>query len=187
MMTVSIWNKYAIVVYLVKKYANQGHLGRTVLQKLVYLLQVLFNINCGYDFKFYTYGPFSSEILSNIDIMERYHAIKTHRVDYGCGYLGYEIESASECDKVLDRSQEFISKNRDNIDRMLDIFQGKTAEQLELYATIVWVDRDIKTTSHSSEEICSIVKELKPKFDIGTINSGIEFIKSHNFLTSHQG
>ena len=186
MMMVPIWNKYAIIVFLVKEYAKQGRIGRTALQKLIYLLQELFNINCGYDFKFYTYGPFSSEILSNIDIMERYHAIKTHRVDYGHGYSGYEIESATESDKVLERSQEFIKENSDTINQMLDIFRGKTAEQLELYATIVWVDRDIKTTSHSSEEICSIVKELKPKFDQGTIKSGIEFIKSHNFLTSHQ-
>ena len=65
MMMVPIWNKYAIIVFLVKEYAKQGRIGRTALQKLIYLLQELFNINCGYDFKFYTYGPFSSEILSN--------------------------------------------------------------------------------------------------------------------------
>ncbi|MBR2180381.1 MAG: hypothetical protein IJ949_00670 [Oscillospiraceae bacterium] len=118
--------------------------------------------------------------------MERYHAIKTHRVDYGHGYSGYEIESATESDKVLERSQEFIKENSDTINQMLDIFRGKTAEQLELYATIVWVDRDMKTTSRSSEDMCSIVKDLKPKFDENTINSGIEFIKGYNFLTIYQ-
>ena len=43
--------------------------GRTVLQKLVYLLHVLYGVNPGYDFELYTYGPFSSQLLSDLDVV----------------------------------------------------------------------------------------------------------------------
>ena len=62
-------------------------------------------------------------------------------------------------------------------------FGGENAVHLELYATIVWVDRDLTVKPHKSkEELANIVKELKPKFSSEEIQRGISFIEEKKFL-----
>ena len=182
--SISILTKYAIIATIVKTIHEKGeHIGRTALQKLIFLLQTLYNVNCGYEFCFYTYGPFSSEILSNIEEMEKYNALKIDYINYQNGYSGYEIKPSSECEKVITIANDFLMANEEQLKSLLSSFGGENAVHLELYATIVWVDRDLTVKPHKSkEELANIVKELKPKFSLDEIKKGISFIEEKKFL-----
>ena len=182
--SISILTKYAIIATIVKTIHEKGeHIGRTALQKLIFLLQTLYNVNCGYEFCFYTYGPFSSEILSNIEEMEKYNALKIDYINYQNGYSGYEIKPSSECEKVITIANDFLMANEEQLKSLLSSFGGENAVHLELYATIVWVDRDLTVKPHKSkEELANIVKELKPKFSSEEIQRGISFIEEKKFL-----
>ena len=41
--------------------------GKTVLMKLLYLLQEVYKAPLGYRFSFYTYGPYSPEVIQDLD------------------------------------------------------------------------------------------------------------------------
>lgn len=77
-------------------------------------------------------------------------------------------------------------ENEEQLKSLLSLFGEENAvhlELLELYATIVWVDRDLTVKPHKSKaELANIVKEFKPKFSLDEINAGISFIEKKNFL-----
>ena len=186
MITVSKWVKYAIIADLAKKLQEKGlHLGRTALQKFIYLLQELYNVDCGYEFKFYTYGPFSSEISGNLEIMTLYDVIKVQPPDCSYGRSAYKIEPSAECEALLETASDFLAENREKIETLLSVFGNKTAENLELYATVAWVDRSLYSNENKGwEDIASLVHELKPKFEMDKIKEGIQFMNNYGFLLS---
>jgi uncharacterized protein YwgA len=71
------YDRYALIAELAHR---SDSLGRTSLQKKIYLLQTLFYVNLGYDFTLYTYGPFTSEILSDLDVAEAMGAVRVNSV-----------------------------------------------------------------------------------------------------------
>ena len=49
------WEQYGLIVDLTQRLKDKRpQLGKTALQKLVYLLQHVYNVECGYDFSLYT-------------------------------------------------------------------------------------------------------------------------------------
>ena len=186
MSMVTKWVKYAIIADLAKKLKERGNnLGRTALQKFVYLLQELYNVDCGYEFKFYTYGPFSSEITGNLEMITAYDAVKVQPPDYSSGRSAYKIEPSAECDALLETASDFLAENEYKIVALLDVFGNKTAENLELYATVVWVDRSLHSDQNKGHtDIATLVHELKPKFEMEKVQEGIEFMSSLGFLLS---
>jgi len=69
--------------------------GRTRLQKLLFLAQEDFSepLDTGYEFYAYDYGPFSKELLDDIESLERDGLVSERNIDLGHGekYI-YEIE-----------------------------------------------------------------------------------------------
>lgn len=70
------WEKYGIIAeFAYRLYNLELRFGKTALQKFIYLLQELYNVKIGYDFSLYTYGPFSSELLSDLDFVESLNGV----------------------------------------------------------------------------------------------------------------
>ena len=183
---VSKWIKYAIIAELAKKLKEKGNnLGRTALQKFVYLLQEVYGVDCGYEFRFYTYGPFSSEIIGNLEIITAYDAVKVQPPDHISGRSAYKIEPSAECDALLETASDFLAENEDKIAALLDVFGNKTAESLELYATVVWVDRSLHGDQNKGHtDIAPLVHELKPKFEMEKVQESIKFMSNLGLLLS---
>ena len=176
------WKRYALLVDIIEKVAKD-HLcqGRTALQKFIYLLQELYQVDCGYDFRFYTYGPFSSEILCDLDTLE---SCKGIHAEYVGGYGGYDFTPNSMSERFKSKEPAFLQDNQDKIDRMLQDFGNNLAKDLELYATIVWVDRSLKVKGKDWSEgtIASLVHDLKPKFDRSAIDSKVDWLKNRGHI-----
>ncbi|MDQ7788747.1 MAG: hypothetical protein RDU41_01690 [Clostridia bacterium] len=177
------WHRCAMIAELAYRLHNRSpQFGKTALQKTVYLLQELHGVECGYDYSFYTYGPFSSELLSDLDFVQ---ALRGVAVDYvGSGSRGYEISPGDENVRIREKAAGFLSEAALAVDRIVDEFGSLSAKDLELRSTLVYVDKDTKRAgeSLSRDELVRLVKEIKPRFNSETIQDALADLVSKGYV-----
>jgi hypothetical protein len=166
------WEQYAVIVELAIRMLERGErLGKTALQKYVYLLQTVYGIDCDYDFPLYTYGPFSTSLLGDLDAAEGLQGVT---VKYLRDINGYEILPGPKADVLKSKAREFLEGASPAIDRLLEEFGGFNARELELRATIVFADRDTRRKGGVTEdEIVRIVHRIKPHFSQAVIRDAV--------------
>ena len=174
--------RIAVITQLAEK---TGYLGRTALMKYCYFLQTLKRVPLGYSFSLYSYGPFDSEVLSDLDTAEALGAVKTHVVLYPGGY-GYRIEAGDRADTAKRWGSEFLEMYGDRIDWVLAQFGSLNSAQLELASTIVYSDREAakRLEKLSIEELARRVNDVKPHFSISQIVSLATDLRGRRLLTS---
>src|ERR1035438_3845304 len=90
---------------LLAELARQARLGRTALMKILFFLQESRGVPLDYQFSLYSYGPFDSDVLSDISWAERLNVLKSTTVYYPSG-IGYEYSRGTG----VDRSEEHTSE-----------------------------------------------------------------------------
>ena len=160
------------------------NIGKTGMMKLLYLLQAVYNVPLGYDFEIYTYGPYCQSVMSDIEYAEFVNYIDVSPVIYPNGMNGYQIK-ATNTGKEIIKNEEVISPYSDKIDSVISFFGKKTAKELELYSTIVFIVSSFSDNNweKTKEEICSTVKKTKPHFSNDLIMAAYEDLNSNNFLS----
>ncbi|MCP4157284.1 MAG: hypothetical protein GY757_56765 [bacterium] len=171
------WHKYALIIELADRLQKKSpQLGKTVMQKMVYLLQEVFGIDCGYYFEFYTYGPFTSELVHDLDYVEHIGGVKILPVQSQKG--GFQISPGEKADILKEKGKAFIegSKVTSALTTLIDQFGSFGASELELRATIVYVERELKQRGQQPTiaEVAGVVREAKPKFSPDTIKLAID-------------
>lgn len=71
--------RMGIISEITKK---KPRLGKTAIMKYIFLLQKVYNVPLGYDFEIYTYGPYSSEVMEDIDLAKHQDIISMEMVTY---------------------------------------------------------------------------------------------------------
>jgi len=175
------WQSSALIIDLAERMEKSGHsFGKTALQKFVYFLQELHRVDCGYDFTLYTYGPFSAQLLADLDTAKSLDGVNV-RYDQGSG--GYDIKPGPNA-AIKNKAHRFLTTNADSLQSVVDEFGGMWAKDLELNATIIYADRDASAAGESLDdsELVSVVKDLKPHFSEIQILSAIENLRSKGHL-----
>ncbi|MGL6096374.1 MAG: hypothetical protein ACRC7O_11335, partial [Fimbriiglobus sp.] len=114
--------------------APARELGRTQVMKLFYFLQELRGVPLGYDFRLFTYGPYDSEVLSDLATARSLNTVNEETAIYQRGY-GYKITPGVHADRL---SSELESNNPElasAVDEVVQQFGGFTAAELELRST----------------------------------------------------
>jgi uncharacterized protein len=162
-------------------------LGRTALMKLAYLLQTLKGVPLGYDFRLYTYGPFDSDLLDDLGVVESLGMVKSQIVTFpkGSGY-GYEFTPGPRRDLLQGRSRGALMDYQPAIRWALEKFGRNTAAELELISTIIYADREAARQGKplSFAEFIRQVKEIKPHFSDQHIAARIDSLAGEGLLTS---
>jgi uncharacterized protein YwgA len=171
------YDRYALIAELANRSSS---LGRTALQKKIYLLQALFDVNVGYDFTLYTYGPFTSEILSDLDVAESIGAVRIGNAN--SPYGGFEIKPGEEIDRITAKARLFLNKNEEKIKQLFKDFGDYNAKELELRATIVYVDQDLAKTQSSIDDLIETVKEIKPGFSVDQIKAAVNELTENKYI-----
>lgn len=179
------WNRYGLIAELAHKLQDKcPQFGKTVLQKMVYLLQELYGVDCDCQFDLYTYGPFTSQLLQDLDLVEAVGGVKVIPVNSGTG--GYKIVPGEQNESLREKAQDFLDNDSvsDAINRLIDDFGDLWAKDLELRSTIVYVAREMERSLDllSLKELNSIVQKIKPKFTEEEIAAGIAELDSKNFI-----
>lgn len=159
-------------------------LGRTQIMKLFYFLQELKGVPLGYDFRLFTYGPFDSEVLSDLATSCNLGTVVERTVIYPRGY-GYEITPSAQ---AILLSKELKTTDIELVDRVNDVvseFGGFSAAELELRSTIHFVAREmtIDKPQVTPNEIAERVRQIKPHFSLDTILDRIMIMKNQNYLS----
>jgi len=162
-----LWKKVGLISYLTKKFNQiKAQFGKTAMMKYLYILQEVYNVQLGYDFSLYTYGPYCSDVLSDLDYIEAIDGIKIHSVDIGTGIHGYRIKPSHKTDEYIEKSKNFILQNKDIINKVIELFGNMSARDLELRTTIIYLYKNYLQNKWEidSNSIALDMKELKPYF-----------------------
>jgi hypothetical protein len=162
-----------------------GHIGRTALMKYMYFLQTLREVPLGYHFSMYSYGPFDSEVLSDLSSAEALNIVSSTPVSFSGGY-GYQIRAGANAEKMKQTIQQFLNDHGDDIDWLFEQFAELSSADLELASTVVFVDREFSEESRhgSSTSILSRVHEIKPHFSTVQIQKFLDSLRAKRLLTA---
>jgi uncharacterized protein len=184
-MTEAQEHREAIITLLLHKAPN-NRLGRTQVMKLCYFLQVMKDIDLGYDFRLFTYGPYDIEVLNDLASCHGQGFVEEVPISYSSGKRGYVISLTEEGKQLLPKFQ----ANQPDLVRMVDDivteFGGSGASELELLSTIIYVDREFSENQKSAtvQEIVNLVHSIKPHFDASSIEARVQKMASKQHMLS---
>ena len=177
------WDKYGLIAELATRLNTVApQFGKTSLQKLIYLLHEGYGVDCGYQFELYTYGPFSSDIMIDLDQVEGLKGVSVNPVITGTG--GYRIAQGENCENIRKKAIDFLEQNNAIIDKLIMNFGELTAKQLELRSTILFAYKESRTHEEVilDEKLSKIVGEIKPKFSNDEILDAIQELRNISLL-----
>lgn len=175
--------RIGVITRLAEK--SSGNLGRTALMKFCYFLQTLRDVPLGYRFTLYSYGPFDSDVLADLDTAEALSAVESTVVPYQGGY-GYEIKPSRQSEAALRSAVQFLEKYEKDIDWVVGEFRGLNSAALELVSTIIYVDQEAVSARKSLkiDDLIQRVKYVKPHFTERQIRSHAENLAAKSLLHS---
>ena len=177
------WDRYALIVELAQRLQGKHQqFGKTALQKLIYFLQEVYDVDCGYDFSLYTYGPFTSQVLQDLDLVESIGGVKV--IPKREGLDGYQIEPHENDERVQQQAGEFLDLHSDDLDTLIKEYGRFSAKELEMRATIVFVEREMNR-DHGSvlrEALVRVVSDIKPYFTEEEIEAAVEELQAKGHL-----
>lgn len=173
--------RHGIIAELVRLNAEQGRtLGKTSLQKQVYFLQTLLGVDCGYDFRLYTYGPFSQGLLNDLDDLGATSVVK---ISFDSNRGGYEITPGENIDAARSNASDFLSEHHDEIESVVKQFGSMYAKDLELRATIVFADRGLGGNL-AEPALVDAVRRIKPHFSEEQIRDAVQDMQSRGYVNA---
>src|SRR5262245_15587676 len=110
--------------------APERKLGRTQVMKLFYFLQELKGVPLEYDFRLFTYGPFDSEVLSDLATAVNLGTVVERTVIYPRGY-GYEITPGSNAGRLCGDLEVIDPNLAAAVDQVVQDFGQFGAAELE--------------------------------------------------------
>lgn len=171
------WNQYGLIAELAIRLKDiSPQFGKTVLQKLVYILQEVFNLPLSYGYILYNYGPYSEELAGDLMF---FASMKGVKVEWSNG-LGFEIREASKTGHFRKRAEAFLKQYEAEIKRVIDEFGYMTARELELYSTIIYV---FKEGPIKREDLIKRISEIKPHYTINEIERAYDRLAEDKLLS----
>lgn len=153
--------------------------GKTVFVKLAYLLQEVYKVPLGYRFSLYTYGPYSSEVLADLDRARFRGQVKVDYIGEDAGFAITEGLSIGD----LGSGIKPLMAYEDAIDRMVESFGHYNARNLELRTTIAYLWNMLEVSDETSaDKLVDEVLQLKPQFNEVEIKKAIGEFKSGGIL-----
>ena len=164
---------------LLAEFARRARLGRTAIMKLCFFLQESKGVPLGYQFSIYSYGPFDSDVLADIATAERLNVLKSSVVYYASG-TGYEYALGSDAASLNAMTSDFLNSHMRSIDWVFTHFAKKTAGELELLSTTLFVAK-----FHNPKDVERLIDQvefIKPHFSRERIQKGFDELVSLNIL-----
>ena len=177
-------DQYALVAFLIDQADRaKQELGKKALQKKVHLIQELGGVDAGYRFSFYTYGPYSTGLAGDLDVIAISDGAE---ISYNSSDNRYQISVGKLTREMVEIGDEFINSNRSIINGVLDAFGNRTAKGLELVSTIAYLYRHSPEEDFKDNEKLAVhVMHLKPKYGAVEVGKAIDEVKS--FLSEIRG
>ena len=160
-------DRYALIAEIVRRF-HEGHhrLGKTALQKIIFLLQRALGVEVGYSYTLYTYGPFCSDVARDLDVVAAVDGAKILPVGSSGGF---EIVPGPANTDVCGMSSSFLRSSSTALDTVIEHFGGLTAKELELRSTLVY----LSGPGPSRDDLVQQVYDIKPHFSPRAIGDAL--------------
>jgi hypothetical protein len=168
----------ALIAHLIGRAPTK--LGRTALMKCLFFLKMLKHVPMPYSFGLYTYGPFDSNVLEDLQYAEALGAVEGTLVEYPRA-RGYEYQSGPKLEEIEKKAEEFLSRHQESIDWVLSEFGGRSAIDLEMASTLVFIDR-VSKAKVKIAELARRVHDVKPHLAIDAIEKEARNLKEKGLL-----
>lgn len=157
--------------------------GRTAIMKWMYFLKTLRKVPLSYRFRLYTYGPFDSDVVDDLDYAKFLGAVESNLVAYPGG-RGYEYLRGPKADEMERQAEKFLARHEDSIGWVLGEFGNRSAGDLEMLSTIVYVDRGlVEGRARSSfAELARKVHAIKPHLSVDVIEDEARALDQRGLL-----
>lgn len=166
---------------VISKIAESKHgVGKTAMMKFIFLLQQVYKMPLGYDFEIYTYGPYASEVMSDINLAENRDYLDIKEQNYHNGIYGYSINPTKKTHQAISALDiNFLEQYEPAIEEIITLFGDKTAKELELLTTIVYMYSLYQSNKWkiSMAEIANNVHQIKPHFSLAEITTEYKDLK----------
>lgn len=177
------WERYGLIVELTGRIRDiSSQFGKTAMQKMVYLLQAVYGIDFGYNYSFYTYGPYSADLSRDLKIIEHHGGIEINYVNSET--RGFRIKRGANHAQFLEKAAGAIRRTGTGMDAAISEFGAYNARELELRSTIIYAERDLKENgeSYSRNRFVDLVYNLKPHFEPDYIAEVIDDLEKKGFI-----
>jgi len=167
--------KFALIAYVARSVGEISVLGKKALQKVVHLASEISGADFGYEFRLYTYGPFSRELASDVDVMD---SIGLVAVNFNPTRNGYEISAKPEASTLIEVFIEEYPEEKENIDKIISIFGNRLAKDLELSSMLTFIlTRKLVTDTSDDDSVVSKFLEIKPHYRELDVKNGLKEIR----------
>jgi len=164
--------RFVSILVLLKE--AQQKVGKTFIQKAIYILQEGFGIDLGYRYKLHLFGPYSDGVEWDLNILENGNYIT---ILYDINKEGYQISITEDGEKFIEKYSSEIGhlseKVKKTILKILELVKTNTAREIELFGTVLYFTKITK----DREKIIKSVQVIKPYFQEQQIEKAIESIK----------
>ena len=178
------WERYGLIVELTGRIQNvSSQFGKTAMQKMVYLLQVVYEVEFGYNYSFYTYGPYSADLSRDLKIIEHHGGIEINYVNSET--KGFRIKQGANRAQFLEKATGAIRRTGASMAAAIREFGVYNTRELELRSTIIYAERDLKENgeSYSRNRFVELVYNLKPHFEPDYIAEVIDDLEKKGFIS----
>lgn len=165
----------ALVTQVVCQAGQDGKIGRTALQKILYFLQAK-GVPVGYKFDIQHYGPYSQDLYFRMDDLVADEFVldvseQRHRSEY---------QKGPKAEDLLKENEASLLTYQRDVSDVLTLFKGIPSEKMGLLATVHYIQ-----SSHASfynippdEElvICKVAK-IKKRFSSDEIQEAYEILE----------
>ena len=177
------WERYGLIVELTKRMQDVSpQFGKTAIQKMVFLLQEIYGVELGYDYSFYTYGPFSFDLSRDLKLIEYHGGLDISFVNSGT--RGYRVKPGNKSDLFYEKAAHAICREGLNLDMAIGEFGAYNARELELRSTIIYTDRDLEINrkQYGRDDFIKLIHNLKPHFELSYIAEVVADLKDKDFI-----
>ena len=167
----------ALLAFVIKEASERAQssgtfVGRTALQKMLYFLNIQ-GVKMAYRFSIYYYGPFSENILRDVDWLMADGVLEDKSSDPN-RYSNYSPGPA--IDELISMHEESIESDRQTIQTVVSALIKLKPDQLELMATLDYIYRQQHASGAAGpfkERVISRFREVKrekfPQSEIETV------------------
>jgi uncharacterized protein len=153
----------------------QGGIGRTALMKLMYFLQALRQVPLGYSFRLYTYGPYDGQVLDDLKTAEGMGGVVSDAFEWQGG-AGYAIRPGQRAQALLIGAAADLARLKCDIEWVVEEFGNRSASDLELASTAIFVDRSL-SGAIAENDLISRIHSIKPHHNESKIGLEVEKLK----------
>ena len=176
-----LFSRWALPILAVRAGADRGiTVGHTLIQKVIYLLDAALGVKTGYSYRLYYYGPYSSDLWTDLRLLSDMNALEIGPSPNGYGY-SISLAEPSTYKLVL---KEAIGAPTQQVDQIMEVLGGSDSKYLELIATTHFVASDLATRGpeEGDEAIAASVTRLKPHFSLQQAAQALDFLRKQRWI-----